>query len=274
MSSSKKLIINADDYGVCREVNVAIEQVAGAGVLGGVSVLANGECWSEAVGYLRNNPALSAGIHLNVVEGRPVSSAPQIRILTRNDGLFPGIGPLLKRWVLRPGAVSRAVEIEWRAQIERLIRAGVWLKHADSHQHLHAFPPAYSCAVRLCREYSIPALRHPREAATHSLRRAGARALQLSLATSRGMIRRTQLRHNDYFLGFMRAGAYGVAELIADLRTIPNGLTEIALHPSVADGVPYPNLRGDRERAALLDSSLPDRIKSLGIDITTWSEAA
>jgi predicted glycoside hydrolase/deacetylase ChbG (UPF0249 family) len=274
MNSLKKLIINADDYGACPEVNLAIEQIAATGILGGVSVLANGECWLQAVDFLRDKPELSTGVHLNGVEGRPVSSAPEVKVLTGEGGLFLGIGALLKRWALRPAAVSVAIEVEWRAQIEKLMRAGLWLKHADSHQHLHAFPFAYSCAVRLCKEYGIPALRHPRETATRSSRRDGAQALRFSLAISRGMIRRTNLRHNDYFLGFMRAGAYGITEIVADLHTIPNGLTEIALHPSIKDGVPYPKLHGDRERKALLDPSLPDRIKRLGIDLTTWSTAA
>lgn len=273
MSSSKSLIINADDYGACREVNLAIEQIAATGILGGVSVLANGEYWRQAMDFLRNNPELSTGVHLNAVEGRPVSSAPEIGVLTGEDGLFLGIGALLKRWAFRPAAVSRAIEIEWRAQIEKLTRAGLWLTHADSHQHLHAFPFAYSCAVRLCKEYGIPGLRHPHETAVGRGRRDGAQALRLSLATSRGIIRRTNLRHNDYFLGFMRAGAYGIKEILADLQTIPTGLTEIALHPSIKDGVPYPTLFGDRERKALLDSSLPDSIKRLGIDLTTWGSA-
>lgn len=273
MNSSKKLIINADDYGACPEVNVAIEQIAATGILGGVSVLANGDCWLQAVDFLRDKPELSTGVHLNAVEGRPVSSAPEIKILTGEDGLFLGIGSLLKRWAFRPTAVSDAIEIEWRAQIERLMRAGLWLNHADSHQHLHAFPLAYSCAVRLAREYGIPALRHPCETA-RPVRRNGAHALRFSLAISRGMIRRTNLRHNDYFLGFLRAGAYGTAEMLGDLSTIPNGLTEIAVHPSIKDGVPYRELFGDRERKTLLDESLPDRIKHLGIELTSWSATA
>jgi predicted glycoside hydrolase/deacetylase ChbG (UPF0249 family) len=274
MNSSKKLIINADDYGACPEVNLAIEQIAATGILGGVSVLANGECWLQSVDFLRDKPDLSAGVHLNAVEGQPVSSAREIKVLTGEDGLFLGTGALIRRWAVRPTAVSVSIEVEWRAQIERLASAGLSLKHADSHQHLHAFPPAYRCAVSLCKEYGIPALRHPREVASRPGQRNGAQALRLSLAISRGMIRRTNLLHNDYFLGFMRVGAYGITELVADLQTIPTGLTEIALHPSITDGVPYATLYGDRERKALLDPSLPDRIKHLGIDLTNWSTAA
>ena len=82
MNSSKRLIINADDYGACPEVNAAIEQLALADRLGGVSVLANGECWLPAVEFLRDHPEISVGIHLNAVEGRPVSTAAEVRLLT------------------------------------------------------------------------------------------------------------------------------------------------------------------------------------------------
>jgi chitin disaccharide deacetylase len=274
MNLSKKLIMNADDFGRCAEVNLAVEQAVRTGLLGGVSVLANGECWEEAVSFLRDHPELSAGVHLNVVEGRPVSRSRQVRMLTGVEGTFFGLTGLLSRWVLRPAAVSRAVEIEWKAQIKRLIQAGASITHLDSHQHVHAFPPAYRCAVRLCKEYGIPAIRHPREHGDLRVRQASGFALQSSLAIARRMSRSNGLYHNDYFLGFKRAGAYGTTELIDDLRAMPNGVTELALHPSVKDGVPYSKLSGARELAALVDESLPSRLRELGIELTTWTEAS
>jgi chitin disaccharide deacetylase len=271
MNSSKKLIINADDFGRSLEINAAVERAAQTGLLGGVSVLANGECWDQAVSFLRNTPKLSAGVHLNVVELRPVSTAPEVTILTGANGMFLGLARLLTRWALRPFAVSRAVEIEWRAQIERLTRAGVRVTHVDSHQHVHAFPPAYRCAVGLCKEYGIGAIRHPCENNNRRGRLIPSLALQGSLVIARGLTRSPGLRHNDHFLGFKRAGAYRFAELIDDLRAISNGLTEVALHPSLKDGVPYPKMSGGRELAALMDDSLADRIRQLGIELTTWA---
>lgn len=271
MNSSKKLIINADDFGRSPEISTAIERAAQTGLLGGVSVLANGECWEQAVSFLLNTPNLSAGVHLNVVELRPISAAPEVAILTGKDGKFLGLAGLLTRWAVLPFAVSRAVAIEWRAQIERITRWGVCVTHMDSHQHVHAFPPAYRLAVGLCKEYSIPAIRHPRENNNRRSRLISSVALQTSLAIARGLSRTPGLRHNDHFLGFKRAGAYGLEELIDDLRMISNGLTEVALHPSLEDGIPYPKLSGGRELAALIDDSLADSIRRLGIELTTWA---
>lgn len=278
----RRVIFNADDYGRCAEVNAAVEELIVAGppaVLRDVSVLANGEAWEPAVAFLSAHRELSAGVHLpgvhlNAVEGRPVAPASGVRPLMGADGLFIGLRALVARWIRHPLAVGRAVEIEWRAQIERLRGAGLSLTHADSHQHLHAFPLAWPCAVRLCREFGIPSLRLPRERNRLPLRRAGTLALGASLAAARLAASSAGLHHNDHFLGFKRAGAYGLAELLGDLRALPEGLTEIALHPSTRDESPYPNLFGNRERLALLDASLPAELAAMGIEITTWRDAA
>lgn len=270
----RRLILNADDYGRCAEINDAVEELIEAQRLRDVSVLVNGQSFDSAVAFLQSNTQVSAGIHLNAVEGKPISSAVEVGLLTGADGEFSGLSNLMLRWIARPLAVSRAVEIEWRAQLEKLLDAGLSLSHADSHQHLHAFPPAWLIAVRLCREYGIAGLRLPRERNSLPMRGAGAFALSASLAVGRLMASSKGLHHNDHLLGFKRAGAYKLSSLLDDLRTIPVGLTEIALHPSTTDKAPYAGLRGNRERQTLLDPSLPQHLAEIGIELITWRAIA
>ena len=270
----KRLIINADDYGHCDDVNLAIEQVASSGLLGGVSVLANGERLAHAMAFLQSHPEISAGVHLNVVEGMPLARAADVRELAGADGRFGGVFRIMKCWLLHPVAVFRAVETEWRAQIEALLKARIRLTHADSHQHLHAFPPAYRCAVKLCKEYGIPAVRYPGERWAKSNRRLQSIALRTSLAVSRASTSGESLLSNDCFRGFGRGGGYGLSELTEDLAGIPEGLTELAVHPSLSDGVPYAKISGNRERRALLHESLPSLLKQMGIELTTWETVA
>src|SRR5262252_5616138 len=149
MNSSKKLIINADDYDACSKVNLAVEQLALTGRLGRVSVLANGDGWPQAVNFLRDHSELSAGVHLNVVEGQPISAVHEVRVLANKEGSFVGLRALLRRWLLNPAGVSSVVEIE------RLMRARVKITYVDSHCHLRAFPLAYQIAEKLCHEYGI-----------------------------------------------------------------------------------------------------------------------
>jgi predicted glycoside hydrolase/deacetylase ChbG (UPF0249 family) len=272
MTGSRRLIINADDYGRSAEVNLAIEQLALAGRLGGISILANGLAFEEAADFLRKHTRLSAGVHFNAIEGKPLGAPAQVGILTGRQGSLAGLGEIVRRWLVRPGEVGRAVEIEWRSQIERLLDHGISLKHADSHQHLHAFPAAFEIAARLAREYSIPALRWPHERSTVPLRRAVSIMLRGSLAMARVVSSHKDLVHNDHFLGFRRVGGYGLPEVLADLGELRNGLTELAIHPSMTDNSPYISLNGDRERRAILDESLPAEINRLGITLVSWSE--
>ncbi|HQR32858.1 MAG TPA: ChbG/HpnK family deacetylase [Blastocatellia bacterium] len=268
----RRLIVNADDYGRCAEVNTAVEELITARRLRDVSVLANGRSLDSAIRFLRANPDVSVGAHLNVVEDRPVSSAVEVEMLTDKDGAFVGLQDLMVRWIRQPFAVSRAVELEWRAQLRRLSDAEIHLSHVDSHQHLHAFPLAWNLAVRLGHEFGIPALRFPREQNALPLRRVGAWALGASLAVSRLLVVKSGLRHNDHFLGFKRAGVYGFHELVSDLKNLSAGVTELALHPSIADENPYPNLFGNRERQALLNPALPEIFAELEIELTSWSD--
>lgn len=272
MNLPKKLIINADDYGVSPEVNAATEQLALAGRLGGASVLVNGSCCHTAMDFLLCNPQVGAGIHLNAIEGQPLSSSPKIFIILNEQGSFVGIAALLKRWLLHPQTVTAAVEIEWRAQIEFLLRAGIRITHADSHQHLHAFPLAYRLAVRLCHEFQIPALRIPLERHSRPGRTMAALALRTSVFGARLWQTRTGLKSNDHFLGFRRAGAYDAESLIRDLALLPPGVTELALHPSTKDNLPYKNLRGDVERRAILHDEFPTHLKRLGIELIGWGD--
>lgn len=270
--SERRLIINADDYGLCPDVNSAIEELSAAGILGGVSVLANGSCFHQAVTYLSKHPEISAGIHLNAVEGKPVSASAEMKILTDRNGLFIGLSGLLKRSMLRAYAAHRAVETEWRAQIERLLAAGIRLVHVDSHQHLHAFLPFFECAVRLCREYRIPTLRIPNEKFQGRQRFVSALELRASLALARLATSTVGLRCNDHFLGFRRAGRYALATLIADIASLPPGLTELVVHPSSKNNVPYPHYEGDEERKALLDEAFNDRLRKLGVKLVSWAD--
>lgn len=270
--SNKRLIINADDYGASSTINTAVEELAQAGLLGGVSVLANGDYWEPAVTFLQTHSQVSAGVHLNLIEGKPVAPPSEVTAILGLDGNFLKRSPLMLRWVLHPIAVSRAVEIEWRAQIERLLSAGVRLTHADSHQHLHAFPPAFRIAVNLCRAYGIPALRIPCEVNPITARTLPAQALQASLFLARRLSSTSSLRLNDHFLGFKRAGGYGINEFLEDLPQLQPGVTELALHPSTKNFSPYPALRGNDEREALLSQSFQSEIQRLQITLTRWED--
>lgn len=269
---NKNLIINADDYGICLSVNYAIENLIKAGKLRDVSVLVNFDFFENAADFLSNHDECSAGIHLNIVEGFPVAPAEKIKILLGSDGKFLNLKRILTGYAAAPFAVAAAVETEWRAQIERLLNHGLKISHADSHQHIHAFPPFWKILTKLCREYQISAVRMSGEKNEIRQRRAAGFALRQAANFSETFFPNQNIRTNNHFLGFKRAGSYGEQEMIADLKNLENGVTELCIHPSLDDGVPYQDLRGTLEYEALANANLWKQIAELQIELTTWEK--
>lgn len=269
---TKKLIINADDYGICPEVNTAIENLIKSDRLKNVSVLANSKFYAEAVDFLLGQEKCSVGVHLNIVEGVALLSDSKSKSLLGKDGKFLNLSQLFRRWVKSPFTIARAVEWEWRTQIELLLNSGLTISHADSHQHIHAFPPFWKILIKICSDYEIPAVRLPRERNEITLRQFPAFAINQSATISKMFCHDKNLLNNQHFLGFKRAGTYGADEMINDLRNLKAGLTELIVHPSMVNGVPYPSMNGKREFEALNSSKLFDHIAELKIELLTWSE--
>ncbi len=267
---SRKLIINADDYGLSGEVNDAIENLITAGRLNSVSLITNSWSYEGAVRFLKARPECSVGVHLNVVEGFAISSSNNVKILLNGNGRFVDLKGLFLQWIKRPFAVAKAVEAEWRAQIELLLGDGLIPTHADSHQHIHAFPPFWRILVKLCREFDIPAVRVPRERNRTRKRRLSAFLLNSSASVSQMIMPARDILQNAHFLGFKRAGAYSLDALLADIPRLKNGVTELVIHPSLYDGLPYPELRGGMEYEALLDNDIRELTAEHHIELTSW----
>jgi predicted glycoside hydrolase/deacetylase ChbG (UPF0249 family) len=82
------MIINADDFGLCEGVNKAIFEAHSYGALTSATIMAGMPGFDEAVEMSKMLPSLGVGVHLNVVEGMPVSRDSKVKILTGNDGAF------------------------------------------------------------------------------------------------------------------------------------------------------------------------------------------
>src|ERR1700691_5844034 len=72
-SGSKRLIVNADDFGFTRDVNEGIIETHRNGILTATTLMANGAAFDHAVALARENPSLDVGCHLVLVQGRSVA---------------------------------------------------------------------------------------------------------------------------------------------------------------------------------------------------------
>ncbi|MBD3402164.1 ChbG/HpnK family deacetylase, partial [candidate division GN15 bacterium] len=131
-----KLIINADDLGAGMTINNAIFDLMARGQVTSATILANGPAFDDAVTRAKDFPACSFGVHLNVMEYKPLTSNPDLAPLLDSDRHFAA-----RLFDIKLNSrVKRAIRKEWSAQIEKVRSACINISHLDSHFHAHTHP--------------------------------------------------------------------------------------------------------------------------------------
>ena len=155
---NRKLIITADDYGMCDAVNEAIEQCLAAGTVRATCLMVNMPACDAAASLRSKFPHSSIGIHWNVTQGRPLLPASQVPTLVNADGSFQPASVLRRRWLT--GKVKLAeIKAELRAQYHRSYELARVPDFWNTHQNFHVFPGLFEGCVVLGQELGIPAMR-------------------------------------------------------------------------------------------------------------------
>jgi len=84
----KRLIVTADDFGAAREVNEAVEAAHRGGILTAASLMVAARAADDAVARARRMPSLRVGLHVVLVEGKPVLPASDVPHLVDGSGDF------------------------------------------------------------------------------------------------------------------------------------------------------------------------------------------
>ena len=129
----QKLIVNADDFGLCSSVNKAIIDCHLAGNINSTTLMVNMPGSIEAVELAKQHPKLGIGLHFCITEGLALTGPSSI---TNNKGEFYDWGNLNKR-ILKGEVKKWDIEEELKAQFDFLKNANISATHADSHQHIH-----------------------------------------------------------------------------------------------------------------------------------------
>ena len=252
----KGLIVTADDFGAAPEVNEAVEAAHRHGILSATSLMIGAPAAADAVSRARRMPALRVGLHLVLVDGRPVLPAAAVARLVDAEGR-------LRRDLTRVGvliAASRAARRQLAAEITAQFAAfrdsGLALDHCNAHRHFHLHPLVAGLLCEIGPRFGLRAVRLPREPA-RVLRRIeplsrSAPDLLLGpwLLALRGRLRARGLLAPDRVFGLRWSGQMTRARLAGLLRALPEGLTEIYLHPasgSYAGGAPEYRYREELE---------------------------
>ncbi len=280
----KRFILNADDFGLSRDLNRAVYEGYQCGLLKSASLTANGEAFEEAVkSIIPACPDLGVGIHLNVIEGK--SLCTDIEALTDSNGNFNNsyVQLLLKAYNPKEKEFLPQLEREFRRQIETIL-AKTPVSHIDSHVHVHSIPKIFDMVCRLAKEYGIKQVRTQFEKPyiipdlqKHLTKKYPINLIKVLLLNTftifnEATIHKYELKTNDYIVGVTYTSmmdsltvAYGVKAVKYDNVTV-----EALIHPCRYEDGTIDNHFD--EFMLTKNKKLKDKIEKLGFEITNYVE--
>jgi hopanoid biosynthesis associated protein HpnK len=287
----RKLIINADDFGLTTGVNRAIAAAHAGGVVTSATLMANSAAFDDAVAVARKNPALGVGCHVVLVDGEPVSSPAEVPSLCKSDAqIFRESITNLGGAALAGRLDATQLEREIAAQIEKCRAAGVALTHLDCHKHSHIFPHIAKPLMRAAKAAGVSAIRNPIEP-TWAITAGSAfsypfwvRVIPVHLLASfEKSFRRAAVKSGvattDGTVGITVTGMLDQKIFSRLLQRMPAGTWEFVCHPGYNDDAlksVKTKLRESREtELAVLTSEESRRlIERFGIELITYRELA
>jgi hopanoid biosynthesis associated protein HpnK len=276
------MIVHADDFGLSEKVNEGILFAHSRGIVTSASLIANGEAFEQAVRMSYETPSLDVGIHLSLVEERPVMEAKLIPTLVNGEGRFHDhANEFMKRYLSKRINI-REVQSELDAQVRKVISRGIKLSHLDSHQHLHMVPKIWQITAGLAQKYGIPAIRYTRERLRVGMLKEAKllpRLLLLLLVNlSSRLSRDVGMIRTKEFVGFLYSGILDKKNLKKLLRHLPtHGTCELMCHPGLDDPDSHYGhwqYRWQDELEALTDGELPGLLEKMGITLISYRELA
>jgi chitin disaccharide deacetylase len=237
----KRVILTGDDFGLAVPVNEAIIAAHRAGSITTASLMVGAAAAPDAVGRALETPSLKIGLHVTLIEGRPVLPPHAIPDIVDPRGEFfrnPTAAGF--RFFFHPRA-RRQLEMEIRAQFEAFRKTGLTLDHVNAHNHMHLHPTVLRLILKVGGEFGAKAVRLPNEPPLRSWRASGTN-LMGKLATwlflspwvrlVRNKVRGAGMDCNDFVFGMAGSGAMSIRRVLKYLELLPEGTTELYFHPA------------------------------------------
>jgi len=281
----RRLIVNADDFGLTPGVNRAIIEAHQAGIVTSTTLMANSAAYDEAILLAQQAPQLGVGVHLVFVDGRPVVSPTSIRTLAPGrHSRFRGSLALLAGSALLARLNPDEIEAEAVAQIRKIQASGVVVSHVDTHKHTHLFPSILRPILRAASICGIPAIRNPLEPTfaqmsvpTQWKRRAQVHLLRSLAGGFRELAAGASVSTTDGTLAILATGSLTVEVFRAIIGNIPEGTWEFVCHPGYDDDAlraTGTRLRASRqlELEILTSDSAQRTLKENGVELISYRD--
>jgi len=262
----RRLIVNADDFGLCPGTVSGILHGYRHGIITSTSMMLTVPAAMAAAEAAYYNRGLDVGVHLTFTEGYPVMAAEWVPTLLNERGGFL----TAREWLAtgrQPNINELAVEL--KAQIALVWQGGIRPSHLDLHTAAgYLMPDVFELTVSLAAEMGL-AMRFPfgdgwegmAEGVAHT---AGVSPAQM-LATVmhyRQVVAAAEVTHPDRFLEAFPAEHTSAEALIERIRNLGEGTTEFLTHPAFAAGCSeYMGAARAEQRAAELAALCDPRVR-------------
>lgn len=230
----KKLIVNADDFGLSQEVNGGIIHCFKNGIVTSASLLVNREGFDDAIEKIKENHDLDIGVHLNIFRGRPLTG---LKYLVRKNGEMAGnILFFMLKILMNKKSARCEIYQEFEAQIKKAMESGVVISHMDTEKHIHMFPFVFDIVADLAKKYNIGAVRFPFEsqwAVPIPYMRQLPKLFfgKFFCRISKRILKASGLKAPDYFYGVSLSGKYSEKNFELFVGRIRPGISELSCHP-------------------------------------------
>ena len=207
----RRLIVNADDYGLTAGVSRGILEAHRHGIVTSTTLLVNRPLDAALIEELEAS-GLGVGLHMNLTLGPPVAPGKRVGSLVDAEGRFIRDAREAAR-----RARPEEARIELGMQIDEFRKIiGRFPTHLDSHHHVGRHEPILELVLDFARAILVP------------VRTQDAEVLALA--------RKQSLKTPDHFMGESGPDAYWSPErVLAHLRALPDGVTEFMTHPGYYD---------------------------------------
>lgn len=273
----KQLIVTADDFGLCPEINQAVVEAHQNGILTCASLMVGGAAADQAVICARQHPSLKVGLHLVLMDGFSVLPQKKIPDLVDADGRFSDkivLGGI--RYFFSP-RVRAQIAMECEAQIEKFMATGLPIDHINSHRHLHIHPAIRDIILPLVAKFRIPAMRLPLPTGPAPNLRSSIMTTVMApwVSALRRRLISAGIPHNQEIFGLHETGALVESAWLSIISRIRDGSTEIYCHPAVGKSAildeRMPNYRNEEEFAALLSPSVREQLERRNVIFTDFT---
>ena len=284
----RRLIVNADDFGLTKGVNRAIVEAHSRGIVTSSTLMANGRAFDDAVQRVTSATRLSVGCHVVLVDGSPVFEKTNTTLSDAKfkDGRFyESLNGFALR-LIRGRINDDDIEAEATAQIRKLQAAGIVVSHLDTHKHTHILPRVLRPLLRAARACGVSAIRNPFGPVHISVvakrPRLWKRFSQVTvlnrLGTSfRKSVAAAGILTPDGTVGIVATGAMDLRLFESIVNSLPEGTWELVCHPGYGDA----DLRAvrtrlvesrDEERRLLTSPELKEFLREREIRVIGYRE--